>query len=341
MVRSSPQQISALGALPVVQVIAQDKLAAQDTFTAANVTFLPAGNVPIMPMALGGALGMAVVNAEMRAEARRFADTHVQPLQSALQGFDASAALGDSLRHGLAAQPVHFAGVTTGETLPAVSGTRLVLHTTYSMTPDFSALQVTADASVLPASGGDGRPLYHNVLTYQSARLVPSPKSAADRQRMIAAENSRYEALRVGDEIDQANAEIADRDPRVAHLREKIGRQQLEHKHRLASAKAPVWDADTRAQRLVEMWSIDRGSALKVAMRDSGAEIAHMLQLDLDQPATDDKIMQPRAVFKDGSREIDYVRGGRMISLAVGDTDGGLKKPKAPVMVPAPVVGVR
>ncbi|WP_254425160.1 hypothetical protein [Rhodanobacter sp. B04] len=337
MVRPTAAQWQALQPLPVVEVIGQDALAAQDTFTYASVNILPNPSVPILVGAAGGALGMAIVNAQIKAEARRFADLHVQPLRSVLAGFDAKAALGDSLQQALAQQPALFGSYSVAGTVPAGGGPRAVIETSYAMTPDFSALQVMATVTI-HAAGADARPLYRNVLVYQSSRLDVPPKTAADSSRMLAEENSRYAALHVDDDIAKANAALANRDPEAVHLRQKIGDEQYQHKQRLRLAAMTAWDPDSRAQRLCEAWSLGHGEALKAAMRASGAEIVHMLELDLADQAPADQAGKPRTVFKNDTREIDYRMGGQMISLAVSDADASLKTPAPTVTVPMPSV---
>lgn len=334
MVRPSAAQLQALGPLPVVEVVGQDRLAAQDTFTAANINVVGGAGVPILVGAAGGALGSLIVNAEIKAAAKRFAEQHVQPLRVALQGFDATLALSDSLQQALSLQPAAFSGYTKGASGSAVASPHFVVNTTYAMTPDFSALQVIANVTIESAGGHQGKPIYDNVLVYQSARQSVSAKTAEDGRHMMTLENARYATLHVDADIATANAEIKRRDPEVAHLRDKINQEQIEHRRRVAQAAAATWDADEHAQRLAEAWAADHGAALKLAMRASGGEIAHMLQLDLAnlQVATD-QLKHPRAVFSTDARQIEYVAGGRMISVALHDTDASLKKPQQPVNV--------
>lgn len=339
VVRPSATQLRELEPLSVVDVIDQDKLAAQDTFTAASINVLPAAGVPIFAAAAGGALGMAIVNAEIRAEARRFAEGHVQPLRAVLQGFDARSALSDSLRQAMIVQPARFGDFTAASAAPASAPRRLLVNTTYSMTPDFSALQVISLVSI---EGTDaGKPIYRNMLVYQSPRQVAPLKTAEDGKRLTARENQRYLALHVADDIARANANHDRRDPEAARLRSKINQEQVEHRRRLAQAALPVWDADTRAQYLADAWAADKGEALKAAMRASGAEIAHMLQLDLATQGTAGQIEKPRTVFISDTREIEYVAGGRMVSVAKGDGDASLKKPSPTVTVPISAAGMR
>lgn len=341
VIRPSSAQLQALGPLPVVDVIDQDSLAAQNTFTAANINVMPGPGVPILAAAASGALGMVIVNAAVKADAERFAEAHVQPLREALQGFDARSALSNSLQQALAAQPTHFGNYTMTSTRPTSVSRRLLMQTAYSMTPDFSALQVIAAVSIQDVGASPDKPVYRNVLVYQSKRQVAPQKTAEDSKRMVAQENQRYSALHVDDDIVKANAEPNRRDSEAARLRTKINQEQVEHRQRLAQANLPVWDADSRAQYLANAWAANQGDALKTAMRASGAEIAHMLELDLASQVAADRIEQPRKVFSDDTREIDYVNGGRMVSVATGDGDASLKKPSPMVMVPVNAAGRR
>lgn len=341
VIRPSAAQLHELEPVSVVEVIDQDSLAAQDTFTAASANVIAGPGVPIMAAAAGGALGMAIVNAEIKAEAKRFAEEHVQPLRAALQGFDARSALSDSLRQALILQPARFGDFRMVATAPASVPRRLLVKTTYSMTPDFSALQVISLVSIEGTGADSGKPIYRNMLVYQSKRQVAPRKTAEDSKRMTAQENQRYFALHVDDDIAKANADLNRRDPEAARLRTKINQEQVEHRRRLAQAASPIWDADTRAQYLAGAWAADHGEALKAAMQASGAEIAHMLQLDLAAQATIGQVGKPRTVFTSDTREIEYVDGGRMVSVAMGDGDASLKKPSPTVTVPISAAGLR
>lgn len=342
IVRPSTTQLQALKPLPIVQVISQDKLAAEDTFTYANVSFIPNPSIPIVVGAAGGALGMAIVNAEIRAEARRFAEQHVQPLRTVLEGFDAKGVLSESLRQGLGQQPASFGSYTLADATWAKqpgSGQRAVLETGYAMTPDFSALQVIATVSIFVPGSKDNKPLYRNMLVYQSPRFSVPAKTAADSEHMVAQENSRYAALHIDDEIEKANAAFNKHDPEAGRMRQKVVSEQREHRLRLKQAGEATWDPDTRAQRLCETWSAGHGEALKAAMRASGIEIAHMLQLDLAGQVPADLADQPHIVFQDDSREIKYLEDGHMISLAVSDDDASEKRSSPRVTMPLPHVG--
>lgn len=341
VIRPSAAQLHELEPLAVVEVIDQDSLDAQDTFTAANVNVMPGAGVPIVAAAAGGALGMAIVNAAIKAEAKHFAEEHVQPLRAALRGFDARSVLSDSLRHALTLQPARFGDFRVVSTAPAAAPRRLLVRTTYSMTPDFSALQVISLVSIEGTGAGSGKPIYRNMLVYQSRRQVAPRKTAEDSNRMTTQENQRYLALHVDDDIAKANVDPNRRDPEAARLRTKIIREQAEHRKRLAQAASPSWDPDTRAQYLAGVWAADEGEALKAALQGSGAEIAHMLQLDLAAQTAAGQVEKPRTVFTSDAREIEYVDGGRMVSVAKGDGDASLKKPSPMVTVPISSPGLR
>jgi hypothetical protein len=338
----TPAQLQLIEPMPVVQRIGQDALQAQDTFTAANISVIPNASTPILVGAAGGALGMLIVDAAIKADARRFAETHVLPIRESLRGFDARGAISQSLQQALRGQPALFghyilqdatSGAPTGKSPAAVVETR------YAMTADFSALQVVATVTVHAAGGQDDKPIYRNVLVYQSPRLSVPPKTAADIARMVTQEDNRYAALHVDGQIEQVNAAPDARDPASARLRQKIVDEQYRHRVLLVQARSPAWGADMLARRLGERWSDNQGEAIKVALQASGPEIVHMLQLDLADPPPADQDGQPRTVFKDGTRTIEYLMGGRMISLASTDTDASLKKPSPPVTMVMPAVG--
>lgn len=323
----------------MVEVIGQDNLGAQDSYTYAGVNVIPGPGVPIMAAAAGGALGMAIVNAEIRAEARRFAEHHVQPLRAALQGFDASGAVSGSLQQALAQQPGMFGRYSVTNSVTGVGGQRAVIESNYAMTPDFSALQVIAKVTIRVDEAGAGKPVYQNTLVYQSARLTAPAKTPADIERMVGAENRRYAALDIDSQIVKANAATSAESADANRLRKKVFSEQLEHRRLLKQAEAPIWDADTRAQSLCEAWAADHGELLKSAMRASGAEIAHMLQLDLAAPAPVGGVIQPATVFSEHGRSIEYLTGGRMISRATDDADISANgTPGVPVTVMTPAM---
>lgn len=319
VVRPSAAQLQSLEPVPVVEVISQDSLAAQDSYSYASVNVIAGPGVPIMAAAAGGALGMALVNAEIRAEARRFAERHVQPLRVALQGFDAKGAVSGSLERALMQQPRMFGSYTIAGSGTTTTGQHAVIESSYAMTPDFSALQVIAKVTIQVAGAAAGKPIYQNTLVYQSARLTTPSKTTADIERMVSAENQRYAALDIQGQIVKANAATAAETADANQLRKQVNSEQLEHRRLLLQAKSPMWDADTRAQRLCEAWAADHGELLKSAMRASGAEIAHMLQLDLLTPAPVGGVIQPATVFSQNGRSIEYVSGGRMISQETSD----------------------
>lgn len=321
VVRPSAAQLQSLKPLPVVEVIGQDSLAAQDTFSYASVNVIPGAGVPIMAAAAGGALGMAIVNAEIRAEARRFAEHHVQPLRVALQGFDTNDAVSGSLQQALAKQSGMFGNYAVARSPAAAAGHPVTIESSYAMTPDFSAVQVIAKVTIAGTGAAGGKPLYMNTLVYQSARMSAAAKTPADIERMVSAENHRYTALDIHGQIVRANAATTAESPEANQLRKLVSAEQLEHKRLLKQAQSPWWDADTHAQYLCEAWATNHGEALKAALRASGAEIAHMLQLDLVAQVPPGTATRPSTVYSQDGRSIEYVAGGRMISQATGDDD--------------------
>jgi hypothetical protein len=337
VVRPSAAQLQSMEPMPVVEVLSQDSLAAQDTYSFASVNVIPGAGVPIMAAAAGGALGMAIVNAEIRAEARRFAEHHVQPLRVALQGFDANGAVSGSLQQALARQPGMFGNYVVAKSLTNTSGQRVVIVSNYAMTPDFAAVQVIAKVTIGGTGADAGKPIYGNTLVYQSASLSVPAKTTADIERMVSAENHRYAALDMQGQIVKANAATTAQSPQANQLRLQVASEQLEHRRLLKQARASFWDADTRAQYLCEAWAAHQGEALKTALQASGAEIAHMLQLDLTAQVPANTSAEPRTVSSQGGRSIEYVAGGRMMSLATGDADGSnIATGRAPVTVTMP-----
>jgi hypothetical protein len=321
--------------LSTVEFVPQKQLTAQDTFSYANVQVMPVGNVPIVPLALGGALGALIVNSANKAEAEQFAELHVKPVQDALGSFDLAGLTDSTLRSSLAARPSTFGSFSVAAARPS-NGQRaghMVLETGYALTPDFSALQVTIRMELYSAGQDDAKPTYRNTYVYQSPRFVLAPKTTDDIAAMVDMENTRYAALDVDGRIRKANA--LGQSTEAAHLRTSIVRDQNNHRLRLLSARATAWDPDASATRLAQVWAADDAQAVKAALSASGPELVHMLEIDLTtSPVADSGASTEREVFKDENRKISYRPDGSMISLALSDADLSSFRSAHQVVVP-------
>lgn len=320
--------------LSTVEFVPQKQLTAQDSFTYANVQVMPAANVPIVPLALGGALGALIVNSASKAEAEQFAERHVKPVRDSLGNFDLAGLADSTLHASLAAEPSTFGAVSVAAAKPS-NGQRaghMVLETGYALTPDFSALQVTVHMELFPAGQDGAKPVYRNTYVYQSPRFVLAPKTTEDIATMVAMENTLYAALDVDGRIRKANA--LGQSTEAAHLRTSIVRDQNNHRLRLLSAKAAAWDPDASATRLAQVWAADDAQPVRAALAASGPELAHMMEIDLTTSPPPSSASSEREAFKDEHRKISYRADGSMISLALSDTDLSLPGSARQVVVP-------
>lgn len=314
----SAQQLTQVLPLTVSEVVPQKELLAQSTYEVPNVQTFPVGAAPIVPVALGGALGMFIVDSAEKASAERFAKAHVLPVQTALAGYDATADVRRSIGDALAADPSVFAAVTPADHVPAsaAGGHHAVAVASYALTPDFSAVQVSLSLQIFD---GGNKPTYANRYVFQSARKTLAPKTAEDVRQSIDEEDRRYAALDVNAQIARANA--LGRSTEGARLRTAILAEQNEHRLRMASARKSVWDADASAQRLAAMWAEDGGVAVKRALQESGPILEHLIDLDLKAPVqTGDIPVSGKQIAGNAERCVLMRRDGSLISLATKDS---------------------
>lgn len=332
---ASTSQLAEIHNLHVISVIDQDKLEAQHNNLYVNA--IPIG--AIAPAAIiGGALGSALVAAEADHEAKVFAEKHIAPLLTTLAGYDGRAALRQTLHQGLAELPVRLTDWRTVDTktkdndlLPAsapAGSAWMVMHTRYSMTPDFSGLQVTTEAGLYlrtQNSGWANTPVYKNDFTYQSTLLHMPEKTDATRKRMTDEENARYAKLDIDQQIAKTNA--ADPyDPANAKLREKIHDEQWQHEAKLKQIASPLWSPDERATWFVKQWQADDVASLKQFIAEGGTQTARMLALDLAQQQpqlANDTRRDWATVYRDDQRTIQDAPDGSVYSVANGDVTHG------------------
>lgn len=349
---ASASQLAEIHELHVVSIIQQDKLDAQRNSMYVNT--VPIGAVSGAAIA-GGLIAGALITAEANHEANVFAEKYVAPLQVSLVGYDGRAAIRQSLEQGIQAMPVHMAdwkvidnATMDSNLLPAqatAGSAWLVLRTHYAMTPDFSGLQVTTNASLYvdgSSSSWRDNPVYSNNFTYQSILLQMPPKTEAEREQMTDAENARYAKLDINQQIAKANA--ADPyDPANAKLREKIHDEQWQHQAKLKQIALPTWNIDERAEWFVKQWQANQAASLKQAISEGGQQTARMLALDLvqSQPAQTEGKQQWRTVYRDAQRSIQDAPDGQVYSVANGDITHGAAHVNQTVYFSAPAVGAR
>lgn len=313
----SAQQLTQVLPLTVSEAVPQKELLAQSTYTFRDVQVIPGGGVPILPAALGGALGSYIGNAIDKAAAERFANAHVQPVRSALAGYDATGGVRRSVDEAFAADHSVFAAVTPVDEIPrAVSyAPHAVAVTSYALTPDFSAVQVTLALQIFD---GGSKPTYTNRYVFQSARMTLASKTAEDIRQAVEEEEHRYAALHVNDQIVRANA--LGRSTEGARLRREILAEQNEHRLRMASARRSDWDADASANRFAAMWAKDGGAAVKRALDESGPVLEHLVAMDLMAPSQGGDIpAKGREIASAAGRRVLMRQDGSLISLAGKD----------------------
>lgn len=332
---ANSNELSQIHDLHVVSLVEQDKLKAQYNTTYMGVNVVGA---PLAVGLAGGLIASALITAEQNHEAHAFAEKHIAPLLTTLNGYDGRTTLRDSLHQGLATLPVHVATWQTVDTkakdadlLPADAkpgSAWMILRSEYAMTPDFSGLQVVTHASLYvdaATAGWRDEPVYKNVLTYQSALPVAPAKTDAVRKQMTDEENARYAKLGMQALIDKANAG-SPYDQENAALRQKIHDAQWQHEATLKQIAMPNWSADERARLFVQQWQKDNGDAIKGFVAEGGLQTARMLAVDLNQQQPDLSGKTKRdwvTVYTDAQRTIQDAPDGAVYSVANGDVTHG------------------
>lgn len=328
---ANSSQLARIHNLHVVSVITQDKLQGQYNTTYMNPVVT---GTPIVPALAGGLIASVLISAEANHEAHEFAERHIAPLLATLAGYDGRAAVRESLHQGLGNLPVHITEWKTvdsktkdSDLLPAnVSdgSAWMILRTRYSMTPDFSGVQVITSVKLYEggqSSAWRSRPVYKNLLTYQSPLLQMPPKDDAVRAQMTDAENAAYAKLDVDAQIKMAN-DGSPYDPDNAARRHKIHDEQWQHQAKLKQIASPYWAPDERADHFVAQWQKDNAQALEADVTEGGVQTARMLALDLDQQQPDLSGKSKRAwvtVYHDAQRTIQDAPDGEVYSVANGD----------------------
>ncbi|HJU25298.1 MAG TPA: hypothetical protein VJ722_01360, partial [Rhodanobacteraceae bacterium] len=350
---ANASQLASIHELHVLSVIKQDKLDAQRNSMYLNA--VPIGAVTGAAIA-GGLIAGALISAEANHEANVFADKYVAPLRASLAGYDSRAAIRQALEQGVETIPVRVTdwkamdtGVPNADLLPAKADTGsawLILRSRYAMTPDFSGLQVTTQASLYvagPASEWRSKPAYSNSLTYQSSLLQMPAKTDAERLQMTEAENARYAKLEIDKQIAEINGADA-YDPAVARKRRKVQDEQWQHQAKLKQIASPTWSVDERAEWFVQQWQKGGAASLKQAMTEGGQQTARMVALDIMQPEpanADSGNTEWRTVYRDAQRSIQDAPDGEVYSVANGDITHGAAHVNQTYYFSAPATGAR
>ncbi len=245
--------------------------------------------VGVVPAALGGALGMAIVDASIKAGNHSFAEAHIHALRE--QCKDAN--LQENVQKGIldASRDVSWmAGGTTQVVADAKDITPpqdttgwLEVHTRYALSTDFSHVIVIADVELfrpMPGHEGDWRhkPAFHNTVVYQSQAIHIADKTPADAERMLAEENAHWDQAAINAEIDALN-QGSPHDPDMKLRRKALLAKLDQHKRAVTNAKAAHWNRDEQAELYASAWGADNAAALRQSLHEGGQEVGKLVAL--------------------------------------------------------------
>lgn len=199
---------------------------------------------------------------------------------------------------------------------------RYVFRVSTSLAPDFSALMTTVEAAAYPPNAttgkSDAKPAWQDTVIVVSDKLMLAPKTPADIESMVAAENARHAALNINALIAQANSEGPS-----SRARKKVVDAQNEHRTRLKEARLPVWSPASEAEMRARMWSADQCQALVAAIdanaTETGAALTALFTGAVKQQVPD---AQPAEAEAAGQRRLEALSGGFIVSHRIGDNVG-------------------
>lgn len=199
---------------------------------------------------------------------------------------------------------------------------RYVFRVSTSLAPDFSALITTVEAAAYPANATTGKtgfePAWQNTVIVVSDKLALAPKTQADIEAMVAAENARYAALNINALIAQANAEGPS-----SRARKQVVEAQNDNRARLKEARRPVWSPASEAQMRARMWSADQCQALVAAIdanaTEAGAALSALFTGAVKPQVAD---AEPANAEAAGQRRLEAMAGGFIVSHRIGDNVG-------------------
>ncbi len=291
-----PAQGQALAATPVHVVLLNQELKSQIpylTYSMPQPTLYNAmNNSPDLSTgenlavgAVGGAIASVIVNASMFAAAK----SQVQPADAALRAagcrLDQGQALQTTISDAVRSTPWGPAAGLTAHTLvdgqsvdDLVDKTkpRHVLAASYSMSTDFSAVITSVDVEAysgqLPGAPKSWakKPTWDDTLIVVSDRVEIAPKTQADIDAAIAAENARHAALDVGALIAKANA-----GDRVA--RGKVAPLIKQHQRNLRAAQATSWTPADEAVQRSRVWTAEGCARLHQAIASNATEMGGLV----------------------------------------------------------------
>lgn len=225
----------------------------------------------------GGLIAGAIINGAEKATAKRAVRDPYQLIVQAkcdLPLVDSHQALvADALQRAQWRQQDDASRPTT-----AKAGPRYVFTLSTSFTPDFSALTTTIDAAgYAPDAGGKAgrKPTWQDSLVVVSDGLWLAPKTQADIEQMVAAEQQRYAASGADALIDKVNA-AASNAPRQDRKRASLMANQ--HAQNMADAKDEGWSDASTAMRRAMLWSQGDCALLKKTLRSNLEHADGMIQ---------------------------------------------------------------
>lgn len=288
------QAASALNGLPVEVVVLNEHLRAQIAYQYVSVDagYTQYSQMPGLTMGqsvgagvAGGVIASLIINASMKADAEH----NVQPASDTLIAGQCNLsdndnllrAIDDGIRStawGATAAINHH--VLTGkqgldDAVPDVAP-RYVFGVSYSLSPDFSAVETTVNATAysaaLPGAPKHWQkdPAWFDQLVVVSNRLTIAPKSAEDSARAIAAENARYAQTNAQELITEALAGDFG-------ARNKAAVLARQHDSFMREAKETKWSPRTEAARRSELWSENQCARLKSALQANNDDLKRML----------------------------------------------------------------
>jgi hypothetical protein len=314
-----PEHASALATVPVEIVLLNDRLRTQYTYQFVSVdpsiaqqSLAAIGpGVPYSPGgvaagAVGGAIASALINAEMEAQARRLVEPALGTLRLAQCELDVGDALAGSIDAAVKASPWGASAPVARHVLSGKKDTlreviaenraRYVFAASYSMTPDFSAVITTINASAyadtLPGAprNWQKKPAWSDQVVIVSDRLHPLARTADDVAREIAREEARYKASDVNRLIREANAGDS-------YARTEAKRMMDDHKRALKRANETEWVPASIADRRSEMWSADGCARLKAALDANHREVGVVLAKLFAGELGEHLLTEPMAAF--------------------------------------------
>lgn len=329
-----PERHASAGALPMHVVIEQAKVRPQIAYGYVSTPY-PTQTYPGMSFGqglgvnlAGGLIASAIINGAEYAQAKSFARGPYGVLLEAKCDLPVdqpiSERVGDAIRNAWPQVAAQTRVLTEDEKLKdAVDGKspRYVFRVSTSLAPDFSALMTTVEAAAYPATANNGavafKPAWQDTVIVVSDKLVLAPKTPADVESMVAAENARHAALNLGPLIAQANAEGPS-----SPARKKVVEAQKENRARLKEARRATWSPATEAEMRARMWSADQCRALSAAIDANAAETGAALAALFSGAVKQEAGSEAAGGEATGQRRLEVFPGGFIVSHRVGDNVG-------------------